>query len=187
MNTGRLAERQTQGVSMQISGTRRQWLLFRFDRLRRLYNWIENVYGPYQSAKDGRYRVVLTGFGNRTTKQFSHLKMELLQNRRIHEPETVDHEDGDVTNDRTSNLQILVRKSHAKKDAKHVVPDEVSCVWCGTRFVMSAEQRSIRSKSLAGPFCSRVCTGKYGSHKQNGGNVIRKDRLVRYRVRGKIL
>lgn len=141
-----------------------------------LYPGVHKVYGPYLS-KDKRYRVVLHYTDkSKKTRQFSKLKMEIKLERRIEEPETVDHKDDNFRNDRYSNLQVLNRRDHIKLDVirkRHLI---VNCVWCKKRFAY----KSNRSPLVAGPFCSRKCTGKYGALISQGGSRLKpKGRVKR--------
>lgn len=71
------------------------------------------VYGPYL-AKDNRKRVViLHDDGTRTTKSYPRVLLEAVLGRELLPDETVDHIDGDCTNDSLENLRILSRAENA--------------------------------------------------------------------------
>lgn len=91
--------------------------------------------------------------------------MEIKLERRIEEPETVDHINRNTKNDRYDNLQVLDKVEHSRKDSLKLSTVKQQCVWCQTSF-MSKPQPTRPNK--AGPFCSKVCSGKYGAAKQNG-------------------
>lgn len=54
--------------------------------------------------------------------------MEQYLGRLLMSDETVDHIDGDFTNNNLDNLQVLFRKEHCKLDAKR---NEVQWLLCG--------------------------------------------------------
>lgn len=131
------------------------------------------IYGPY-TAKNGRKHVIIIyDCGKRKTVSYPKFLIEKRLGRKLKDNETVDHIDGDFTNDDISNLQVLDRSIHAKLDAKRTRAS-VKCTWCDVEFELSSDQRRPSSKK-AGPFCSRVCSGKYGASVQNG----RSERLER--------
>ena len=164
-----------------ISKSRRKWLLARQNQVDKLYK-VCRIYGPYKS-KDGRYRVVLKSKNLHTTKQYAKLKVEIKLGRRLNKEETIDHKDRNVANDKFKNLKILPRSIHAKLDALHRHTIRVKCNWCKRRFSLRRDQYHNR-KSVAGPFCSKTCTGKYGAYIQNGGkkNVRQKLKIKCYRL-----
>ncbi len=120
------------------------------------------IYGPY-TRKDGRKQVViLREDGTKTTKSYPRILMEKYLGRELLPEETVDHIDGDFTNDNLSNLQILSLADNARKA---VVPAEyltLVCKHCGKQFqkrkAMELYDRNIRKRD--GPFCSHSCAGK---------------------------
>lgn len=132
------------------------------------------VYGPYVNSKDGRRRIVIFDGVRRIAKQYAKLKMEVRLGCILSKDETVDHIDRDFLNDKYKNLQILDKLPHARKDALRRKSKSVKCVWCGTRFILSKHQVNTRSKSNAGPFCSRSCTGSYGASLQGGANKLKR-------------
>lgn len=90
--------------------------------------------------------------------------MEIRLEKRLSALETIDHIDRNVLNDAYSNLRVLNNKKHASLDAQRLKPKKVKCVWCKNVF----EQKRRRKAGSAGPFCSKACTGVYGSSIQNG-------------------
>lgn len=103
--------------------------------------------------------------------------MELLSKRRLGKDDTVSHEDRRKNNDAASNLKIRPRKEHLALDAKRLRPAKGVCKQCMAEFTLSREQRSLRAKKKAGPFCSRACSGKYGAAVQNGASRIERARM----------
>lgn len=112
-------------------------------------------------GKDGRYRIYV-----RNNKFMSYPKylMEQHLGRKIEEPETVHHIDGNFANNNIENLEIINRRDHAKQDAIRRKPVFKNCVWCDKFFKLSIWQVANynRRKKTAGPFCCRKCSGKYG-------------------------
>jgi hypothetical protein len=123
------------------------------------------MYGPY-TRKDGREHVVLK-LDNGTLKTVSYPKFLIEQciGRKLRKNETVHHKNGNVTDNRLENLQILDRSTHTKKDVFVFINKKVQCIWCTKEFEMGVSQRNNKK---AGPFCSRKCSGQYGAAVQNG-------------------
>ena len=132
--------------------------------IQKLYPECKKIYGPYL-RKDGRLIIVLYDGIKRTTKQASRVIMEVRLGRVLDPSETVDHIDRNPLNNKIENLQVLHRSSHASLDVVRVRVEEVKCLYCDSVFTPSVEQRNTKNK--AGPFCSRKCSGLYGSDVQN--------------------
>ena len=98
-------------------------------------------YGPY-TRKDGRKHIIIRLDGKSTTISYPKFLMQNLIGRDLAEDETIDHINGDFTDDRIENLQILSRIDNTKKywfdsqdkKAKYV---ELTCskVKCGKLFL----------------------------------------------------
>lgn len=146
-----------------------------------LYPNTKNIYGPYL-GKDGRYRIVLYDGKHRQTRQYCKIKMEVKLERRIHDPDTIDHNNGNKRDDRYSNLVVRNRSEHAKLDVVRRKQQKVKCVWCDTSFYSKI---SGQKTSTAGPFCSFSCRGKYGASVQNGGSILkrRKYKIEYYKLK----
>lgn len=136
---------------------------------------IEKVYGPYlieqlESTNYGRKQVIVHyKDGSRRTFLLSRHLMEQHLGRRLLPDETVDHKDRDKTNDDISNLQILSRSEHTKKDIKRIKKVEITCIFCGNKAQKNARDLDRGAKlGKAGPFCSKKCVGRYGAEVQNG-------------------
>jgi hypothetical protein len=129
------------------------------------------VRGPYL-RKDGRKHVcLLYKNGKRTTVSYPKYLVEVHLGRYLEAWETVDHIDGDFTNDDLSNLRILERRSHCKIDALRYPLQEFQCPVCKEFFFLSgakisriARERN-RNKSNTGPYCSKKCAGIKSHHK----------------------
>lgn len=143
--------------------SRKGFLCKNLNLLSKLYNGIHTVYGPY-IAKDGRRRVILYDGYRRITRQYCKVKMEIRLEKRLSALETIDHVDRNVLNDAYSNLRVLNNKKHASLDAQRLKARKVKCIWCKSIF----EQKRRRKAKSSGPFCSKSCSGKYGSYLQNG-------------------
>lgn len=148
------------------------------------------VYGPYK-RKDGRQHIVKVVNGVKTTQSYPRYIMEQHLGRELLPEETVDHIDEDFTNDDISNLRLISREENSKRSSwTYDKKDHAECVYCGTLFILSRNQRTQRSKKIGGPFCSRSCCGKYGAAIQNNrtrelfGN--RKTKYVKIDIDGKI-
>lgn len=129
---------------------------------------ISKVYGPYK-RKDGRMHVlIILNDGQRLTRSYPKFLIEYELGIEL-DPilHTVDHIDRDFTNNDRSNLQILSRSDNAKKSTTRRKPITGNCIWCNTEFILTRDQISKRKKKMAGPFCSRTCSGKYGASIQN--------------------
>ena len=123
------------------------------------------VYGPY-TRKDGRQHVILYSDGVRKTVSYPKFLVENHIGRSLNIDETIDHIDGDFSNNDMNNLRIVGRSEHCSDDVirrKHI---EMECVECGVTFTGDWKHRN---RKKAGPFCSKSCSGKYGARVQNGG------------------
>src|SRR5690554_3816951 len=139
-----------------------------------LYPEVHSVRGPYLRGDGRRFVSIRNKDGSKSTKQYCRYLYEVNYAVKLSPNDTVDHIDRDFTNDEISNLQILDRKMHGEKDARRRKMDiKDECRWCGktialTRSQLSNSQRKGNTKG--GPFCSRECSGKYGSAIQNGNS-----------------
>lgn len=132
------------------------------------------VYGPYIRTKGtdvGRSIVIL--YKDKKSKTISYPKwlMEQHLERFLSTDETVDHKDYDVTNNTIENLQILSRAEHARLDVTRNKNNthRVICCWCKKAFTISRSSLlANKSKNKAGPFCSKHCSGLYGSELRKG-------------------
>lgn len=101
--------------------------------------------------------------GSRGTTLYSRYLMEQKLGRRLDpNDETVDHIDGDNTNDDLDNLQLLTRADNAKKDARTSETLDFTCPVCLNDFVALARQyrHNQIQQGKRGPYCSRRCAGK---------------------------
>jgi hypothetical protein len=141
-----------------------------------IYNNLKKIRGPYKSKKDGRERIQVDFIdGKRKTISYPKYLMELHLNRYLEENETVDHIDGNFLNNDISNLQILDRQKHATLDVYRNKDLEVNCTYCNQLFTIKGSTTHLRNRkdrSQSGYFCSRFCSGKYGSEIQNNKRIL---------------
>ena len=113
------------------------------------------VYGPY-FRKDGRQHVILMrrtekGFERKTVSYPKYL-VEVYLNRILEPEETVDHIDGNFSNNSLSNLRVVPRKEHAKSHTECRVQVTKKCIICGTTYTTTNNKRVTCG--------SKVCIGK---------------------------
>jgi HNH endonuclease len=131
------------------------------------------VTGPYVApsgtTEGRRYVNVYWSDGSRGTQLYSrHLMEEHLGRPLDRNLETVDHKNGDKTDDSLENLQLLTRAANASKDAKTTEMIGCECPVCGRSFSTPARyvRRNQNTLNKEGPFCSRSCVGKWIRQKQ---------------------
>lgn len=103
--------------------------------------------------------------------------MEDYLGRKLDENEEVHHIDKDPSNNSIENLMVMTRSDHRRYHAQKYEDIITTCAWCGEEFLWTASQqmthhggrnkRSKYSADLDRPFCSRKCSGEYGSYIQN--------------------
>jgi hypothetical protein len=126
---------------------------------------ISKVYGPYIRKKDGRKHVVVYYIDSthRTISYPRHI-MEQHLGRELEFIEEVDHIDRDHTNNSIDNLQIVGRYKHRQLDALRAFKEKYTCPICKKEFYRSSNRvRHASKQNKSGPFCSKVCSGRYGS------------------------
>jgi hypothetical protein len=143
----------------------------------RLRNNIK-VYGPYTRA-DGRQHVILYDGKNRRTMSYPKWLTEQRLGLTLKKEDTVDHVDRDVRNNRSDNLAVLERSVHASLDVTRVHRVSVKCIWCKQKFEVRPSQANRYTKlGKAGPFCSKICSGRYGAYVQQGGERFADRKLL---------
>lgn len=83
--------------------------------------------------------------------------------------ETVDHINRDFRDNRLENLRVVTRSQNSADDAVRVIPAKIICVSCGEsvdRRPTDVEHSAKLGK--AGPFCGKVCAGRYVALVQQG-------------------
>lgn len=125
------------------------------------------VYGPYL-GKDGRLRVVIRiGKKNRTQSYPRYLIEQFVLGHKLNPSDDVHHKDENPLNNDPSNLVIVPHSEHISKHAtKYPLSTTVICVWCGSGFELSRSSFHNRKRGKHGPFCSRRCSGQYGTSMQ---------------------
>ena len=121
------------------------------------------VYGPYKNREGRNIVIICSPQGNRTT-QYARYLMEQKLGRLLLLTETVDHIDGNKTNDSIKNLQILSRGENIRKSVIPAPQYTFVCPVCNEVSSKSLSKVAGNWKQgKAGPFCSRSCAGKYPS------------------------
>lgn len=129
------------------------------------------IYGPYFNKVDNRQNIIIV-FPDKTRKTISYAKylMEKNIDRYLIEDETVDHIDRNPLNNDIDNLRILSFKEHLQIDSKRLVAQEFVCSECGNTFILDGYKlgKAIgnRKQNKSGPFCNKVCAGKYSRKRQ---------------------
>lgn len=127
------------------------------------------TYGPYV-AKDGRYRCVLVHEnGRKQTISYPRLLMETHLGRSLLSDEDVHHIDENIANNNIDNLKVILHSEHCRNHSLKYIDDIlIECVYCRKIFTLTPHQQRKRqqNKNKSGPFCSRRCSGKYGSDVQ---------------------
>jgi hypothetical protein len=127
-------------------------------------------------GKDGRLRVFLRNRVTGESKGMSYprLVMEMHLGHSILPENDVHHIDGNPLNNEISNLEIVNHRIHcAEHSRKYHEAMEVTCYWCGNDFELTPKQQSAKHRernrrpgSRDKYFCSRSCSGKYGTEIQ---------------------
>lgn len=138
---------------------------------------VSKLYGEIRLSriyhcKDGRKRIDVIGKDWRKTFQVAKLLLEIKLGRILVGNETVDHIDGDKTNDNPDNLRVLSLSENVADSSIRISALELVCRWCESPFTIDGTQirqyDRAAAQGKAGPFCGRSCRGKYGASIQNG-------------------
>lgn len=132
-------------------------------------------YGYLVTNKENRKTVILFNNKNdRTSTQYARYLMSVSVGRFLDKDlETVDHIDGDKTNDAIENLTILSRKENIVKSAKK---DDFICICpiCFKEFIVprSRSGKKIREKIKNNEVCCSVACGRVSaSNKLKKNNI----------------
>jgi hypothetical protein len=119
------------------------------------------VYGPYTRA-DGRKHVIHydTVTKERRTQSYPRYLMEQHLKRKLEDTEEVDHINGDFTDDRIENYQLLTKPANIKKSARQPEMSDLTCGSCGIKFQRRANQ--VRKTKSGKQYCSKYCAGMAG-------------------------
>lgn len=127
------------------------------------------IYGPYISKQDKRMRVVLVHEnGKKQTISYPKFLVEKYLNQYLSDDDTIDHIDGDFTNNDLSNLRVIKRSQHALEDSLMNMDELHTCVWCKNTFIIKGDSLAQRNRRKSSGFCSKKCTGQYGAWIQKG-------------------
>ena len=123
---------------------------------------------PY-IGKDGRVRAYNKKL--KRGKSYPRVLMELKLGRPLEPYEQVHHIDENPLNNDLDNLEIALLGEHQREHSTKYKENIISkCVYCGKEIVLTPiQQRNITREAKRGrksPFCSRVCSGKYGKEEQ---------------------
>lgn len=150
----------------------------------KLYPTYDSVSGPYKDSGDRLY-IVLNNFslkkgtkGKLRTISYPKALMEIHLGVRLEDGLTVDHIDRDFNNNDLTNFRIVTAGKNASDDHIRVKVDPVKCPECGTEIIPTRAQRN-SAKDRAGPFCSRVCSGKYGARVLYEGTRLERTEVIK--------
>lgn len=125
------------------------------------------VYGPYR-RKDGRQHVIHYDAvtQSRRTQSYPRYLMEQHLGRELDSWEHVDHINGDSSDDRIENFQLLTQSANNAKAIKETGREAetyvFSCPVCGvkTKVELRRVMHNQVKQGKSGPYCSRSCAGK---------------------------
>jgi len=122
--------------------------------------------GYLRTSKDGRKRVDLyNSKTDRTTVSYARYIVSVREGRFLCDNEEVDHDDGNPSNDESSNLILRNKEEHLKKTLSERKPANIlsfKCPVCGKTF---HRRKGLEGRSRS-PKCSRTCNGKASRAKQ---------------------
>lgn len=136
---------------------------------------LPKIYGPYVYKSTGRKHVVLAYGNSKISKPYSRYLMEVHIGRILDgRKETVDHVDGDKTNDVIENLQILSLSENVKKawedgtyNDQKVSKIQLTCPLCSKNFLLTNGAYNWKKKKYnSGPYCSKSCSNTITSSKK---------------------
>lgn len=105
--------------------------------------------------KDNRRMCLLVGKQNRTTISYAKYLYTSHYNVDVFEGDHVDHINGDKTDDRLENLQVISGTYNRQKDHVHKEMIELECPVCNRKFLFKKPNLN----SHPNPCCSRRCGG----------------------------
>lgn len=120
-----------------------------------------DVYGPYK-RKDGRQHVILirrnesNQIEDRKTVSYPKYLVEEYLNKYLLPDETIDHIDGNFSNNLMSNLRIVKRSEHCRSHTSSKPAVIKTCVICKKKFTTTDNHRvTCGSKRCAGK-CAHI-------------------------------
>lgn len=112
--------------------------------------------GYLVTNKENRKMILLVGKSDeRSTTSYARYLLSVNLCRFLLEEETVDHIDGDKTNDSIDNLQILSREDNIRKSSKKITMVSFICDFCKKSFSLPKRQTYGKRKTRC---CSRICS-----------------------------
>lgn len=91
----------------------------------------------------------------------AHLGRKLLRGQHVH------HKDGRRTNNALSNLELLSASDHSRLHRDRVPPVSLTCRLCRKEFLRKRRwERGNRKQRKFGPFCGKVCAGRWSRQQQ---------------------
>lgn len=123
------------------------------------------VYGPYFRPDNRQHVICIFIDGTRKTVSYPKYLVEKSIGRILDTREEVHHINGDVTDNKLENLQIIDKTTHRKMHVKRYMKQDFLCPVCGTEFTLDYTELSnlVRNRKLGrsktGPFCSKSCAG----------------------------
>jgi hypothetical protein len=135
------------------------------------------IYGPY-IRKDNRKHIIAI-FPNNKRKTISYPKylIEKLIGKFLKENEIIHHKNENIFDNKLNNLIILNRNYHSSLHAKkYPEQKEFNCIFCYKNIILNRKQlirlQGNRRRNKNGPFCSKLCSGKYGIIIQNNKKIL---------------
>lgn len=125
------------------------------------------LYGPYL-RKDGRKHVIWYNPETkiRRTQSYPRYLVEQVIGRELLPNEEVDHINGDYTDDRLENLQVLCWSDHQEKSSAELSAKVewfyFSCPTCSadSAIPMRKYRANQEVRGSAGPYCSKRCASR---------------------------
>lgn len=121
---------------------------------------ILNILGPYIRKDRRKHVIVYWSDKRKQTLSYPRLLWMAAGNELTNE-DTIDHINGDFTDDRLENLQVLSLAANVSKSSRKAEWIEFVCPFCGVLAKQRANHsRHNRKQGKKGPFCSKSCAAK---------------------------